>query len=210
MTKTVTQANSMLNAYESNPYKQLVLIGIHTGEGIGIMKGAIPEYDEIGNPVNKQVIDQMRRTHYLSIYTGMDRNPTNIPNAELNAGKIKAWINGVPRIDGEVRVIAYSAKNNTTLSDVYWADAPLNNTGGMYGFDANNPESDYKIPEHLPPKLCLDEDPFMDELDKDYLAENARTVRWTDDTIPCKVANTLISLSSKLKLLDIDKILIKL
>jgi len=215
MIKTAAQKERMRIAYESNPYKQLVLVGAHNGEEVGDLKGAYHECDEL----NTQVIEQMRRTNYLAIYGGKNADKTN---SEFNTDSVKDWLDGITNvegikewlervpgvIDGAVRVIAYSAKDATTLEDVYWTDSPLNSAGGIFGFDSTNPELHYELPKKLLPKLDTDADPFMSGLGEDYAMEKVRTVRWTEDITACKVANTIISLSSKFKLLDMNKILI--
>jgi len=201
MSILVSPHEAELNYY-NNPFKRLVFVTVvdHYTDGALLSQSAATD------TLDQQVVYLINRTKYLDIYKGLNKMPTS----KFDLDRIKPWVDNIPNLKGKVRAIAYSARDVETLQDIFWKDSPLNNTGGIYGHDTREPKSDYVFPEELPPSTGIAAYEFTAMATEVSKMPLASTVRWTDTIPACQIANTLISLSSNTKLLDIDDLLVKL
>ena len=205
MTKIVTQEERARIAYESNPYKQLILVALEDTV-------SAPKLLE-SSTLDERVIYQDKRTFHTISYVPMDDETTkefDLDGLQEWVGSISPWLDIGDTRRQRVRAIAYSAPDADTLSAVYLADTPFNNTGGIYGYDANDPTSEYSLNVGWVPKTEAAKTRIAKLIQKGKLLKSSGTVRWTDTILACKVANTLISLSNDVRLLNMDEILIKL
>ena len=201
-------------AYYDNPYKRLVLV-LLTND---VVDGVIPEHTIMNQTLDQQVLNQMYRTSHLTSFNCIDAAAGSFDAdcfgstaaGRYDLTKISEWINSIYKVDGRLRVIAYSAKDKVTLKNVFWQDSPLNNTGGIYGHDARKITSDYIFPEERPAGVGISKGEFDAMLHEVHSVPQASAVRWTDTIVACQIANATISLSNRHKLLDMDDILVKL
>jgi len=207
MTKPITQVDSRQIAYESNPYKKLVLVASTNN----CIDEIIATHAIADQTLDQQVLNQIHRTRHLASYKDTTYRTASTPSIDdFDLDGLKSWIDHIFKVDGRLRAIAFSAKDPETLQKVFWKHAPLNDTGGIFGHDTRKAISDYKFPEKKPANVAITEGAFRTLLYEVYSIPEASTVRWTDSILACQIVNTMINLSNDNKLLDINDLLVKL